>query len=108
MLKIITIINTVMILAIFGWLIYSNLLKSANEPLPIPAEAEYVRVGRLRLETDTYTFVITDIVETAEVIDVIGVYSVYNIDEIGLRFIDNMTIYRVKSDYGIVYVVVRP
>ena len=103
--KKLTIINTVLLLAIIGWLIYTRPTTTIDKPEPIPAQAEYVRVDRVAVSSGIYMFTLTDMVSEDDIKDVLGVYVVYERDELAWQFIGNMTVYRTAIG---TYVVVKP
>lgn len=106
--KLLTIINTVLLLAIIGWLVYTTPSGTNDDPTPIPNEAEYVVVSNTKLTLDVNIFILTNRANDTEIIEVVGVYAIYDLDDLGIRFVGNMTVYRAKSDYSIIYVVTRP
>lgn len=103
--KLLTIINTVLLLAVIGWLVYTAPSVADDEPAPVPDEAEYVVVSRIPIESFMYVFQLTDIISDNNIKETVGVYTIYDRDEVSWRIVGNLTVYRTTTNQ---YVVVLP
>ena len=88
--KKLTILNTVLLLVVIGWLVFTSLQES-DKPEPPSENAEYVAVSY----HDGFYY-ITDTVLDGEIIETLGVYVVYQASEYGYTFLGNLTVYIIQ------------
>lgn len=88
--KKLTILNTVLLLIVIGWLTILSLPES-NEPEAPTESAEYVYV-----EYRNGFYYITDTVLEGEIVETLGVYVVYQGGEYGYTFLGNLTLYEIR------------
>lgn len=88
--KKLTILNTILLLVVFGWLIVLS-LSDSDKPEAPSASAEYVYV----MERNGFYY-ITDTLVDGEIIETLGVYVVYKGGEHGYTFLGNLTVYVIR------------